>query len=211
MTDLTPSLPTKQRILDASRRLFSERGFHRTSVRDIAGQVGVTDAALYRHFRSKRELLEALLEEHGLSEAYRRLATVPDDVPLERALINMTLGALRFHQENQDVLKVILLEGIAGDDAVRRQFQQITHRWEHGVADIIRRRAAAEGLDPALSPSLAAQLVSYLWGNFTERLLGACTITILDQAGALTPEARELARVAVLRIVRGARAVEPAG
>jgi AcrR family transcriptional regulator len=51
---------TRQQILDASLRLFSERGFARTTVRDIARQAGITDAAIYYHFDSKRELLEAL-------------------------------------------------------------------------------------------------------------------------------------------------------
>src|SRR5438876_4781336 len=119
MTDGTTPAPTKQRILAASRQLFAERGFHRTSVRDITDLVGVTDGALYRHFRSKRELLEALLEEGGLSETYRRMATVPDDVPLERALINMTLGTLRFQEQNAEILKVYFLEGITGDEGVR--------------------------------------------------------------------------------------------
>ena len=53
---------TRQQILDASLRLFSERGFARTTVRDIARQAGITDAAIYYHFESKRELLEALVE-----------------------------------------------------------------------------------------------------------------------------------------------------
>lgn len=201
--------PTKLRILTASRQLFAARGFHRTSVRDIAAIVGVTDGALYRHFRSKRALLEALLEEGGLSEAYRRMATVPADVPLERALINMTLGTLRFQEQNADILKVYFLEGLTGDAAVRRQFQAINARWADYVVGIIRPRAGAAGIDPDLAPALAAQLISYLWGAFLERLLGTRPLVVLDAAGALTPEAREFARVGVLRLVRGAGAPRP--
>jgi len=53
---------TRQQILDASLRLFSERGFARTTVRDIARQAGITDAAIYYHFASKRDLFEALID-----------------------------------------------------------------------------------------------------------------------------------------------------
>ncbi len=48
---------TRKQILDASLRLFSERGFARTTVRDIARAAGITDAAIFYHFQSKRDLL----------------------------------------------------------------------------------------------------------------------------------------------------------
>ncbi|MHB8671257.1 MAG: TetR/AcrR family transcriptional regulator [Acidimicrobiales bacterium] len=58
--------PTKQRLLDAGVRLFSEKGFRETTVGDIEGAVGLQPrrGALYRHFSSKEALLEAALEQH---------------------------------------------------------------------------------------------------------------------------------------------------
>ena len=55
-------VPTAQRILDAAQRLFAERGFNGTAVRDIAGRVGLNPASLYNHFRNKEALYEAVLE-----------------------------------------------------------------------------------------------------------------------------------------------------
>jgi AcrR family transcriptional regulator len=43
---------TRKQILDASLRLFSERGFARTTVLVIARQAGITDASFYYHFES---------------------------------------------------------------------------------------------------------------------------------------------------------------
>ena len=60
---------TRKQILDASLKLFSERGFARTSVRDIGQAAGITDAAIYYHFASKRDLFEALIEERGFTAA----------------------------------------------------------------------------------------------------------------------------------------------
>lgn len=51
---------TRDAVLDAARRLFTERGFDGTSMRDIAAEVGVTNAALYYHFPSKDARLAAL-------------------------------------------------------------------------------------------------------------------------------------------------------
>ena len=53
---------TRQEILDAALVLFAEQGYDKTSLREIAEQVGVTKAALYYHFPSKDEILVALLE-----------------------------------------------------------------------------------------------------------------------------------------------------
>ncbi len=53
---------TRKQILDASLHLFSRRGFARTTVRDIAREAGITDAAIFYHFHSKREVLESLVE-----------------------------------------------------------------------------------------------------------------------------------------------------
>jgi AcrR family transcriptional regulator len=202
---------TKRRILETSRRLFSERGYHRTTVRDIAEQVGVTDGALYRHFRSKRELLEALLEDAGLPEAYRALAAVPATVPLERALGGMALSALRFMEEHREVLKILILEGVAGDSTVREQYQAVTARWVAGVAQIIEHRAAAEQLPPSIAASLAAQVVAFLWGTFVELLLGACPMAVLDETGAPTAAAREYARSAMRRLLYGLQSERTAG
>ena len=60
---------TRERILDVALDLFIEKGFDKTSLREIAEQLGVTKAALYYHFASKEDILMALhlrLHEFGL-------------------------------------------------------------------------------------------------------------------------------------------------
>jgi AcrR family transcriptional regulator len=62
-------LSTRERILDVALNLFIEKGFDKTSLREIAEQLGVTKAALYYHFASKEDILMALhlrLHEFGL-------------------------------------------------------------------------------------------------------------------------------------------------
>lgn len=52
--------PTQDKIFDAAVDLFTERGYDRTSVRDIAKTVGITESAVYRHYPSKESILEAI-------------------------------------------------------------------------------------------------------------------------------------------------------
>lgn len=52
---------TRARILDVALDLFAEHGFAATSTREISDRLGFTKAALYYHFRTKDDLLDALL------------------------------------------------------------------------------------------------------------------------------------------------------
>jgi AcrR family transcriptional regulator len=54
-------MDTKSRIVREALRLFLDKGYERASMSDIAGAVGITKAAIYHHFRSKGEVLQAVL------------------------------------------------------------------------------------------------------------------------------------------------------
>ena len=56
--------PTRRRILDAAYELFYRMGFGRVGVDEVAARAGVTKRTLYYHFKSKDELLSAVLEFH---------------------------------------------------------------------------------------------------------------------------------------------------
>ncbi len=70
---MTLARDTKQRILDAAERLFAERGFDVTSLRAITAAAGVNLAAVNYHFRSKDELIRAVLARNMAPLNARRL------------------------------------------------------------------------------------------------------------------------------------------
>ena len=61
-TIATEAVSTRDRILEVAMELFTEHGYEATSLREIAEPLGFTKAALYYHFRSKEEILRALME-----------------------------------------------------------------------------------------------------------------------------------------------------
>lgn len=75
----------RQQLLDVAARLFRERGYHVTSMREIAHEVGMLSGSIYYHFPSKEELLLAVYEE-GLRHIAERVdaAVARQSTPWER-------------------------------------------------------------------------------------------------------------------------------
>lgn len=83
--------PTFAAILDAAVRVIGARGYHGTSVRDIADEAGVSAGSLYNHFGSKHELLVVILD-RGLDDLINATEqalydSTPDPASRLRALV----------------------------------------------------------------------------------------------------------------------------
>ena len=55
----------RDQVLAAASRLFHERGYHATGMDEIGAAVGITGPGVYRHFRSKEDILETLVRDRG--------------------------------------------------------------------------------------------------------------------------------------------------
>src|SRR3990167_3667480 len=163
---------TRSQIMDASLRLISERGFARTTVRDIAQEAGITDAAIYYHFQSKREILEALVEERGYCSGLQQLERVSAELPLDETLLWMAQGAISIMDENRDFLRLIFLEGLAGDESALEQYKHLTNLWERALTAVLRRYAEKGGLHGVTPEALARQAIYLILMAFEDTLLG---------------------------------------
>jgi TetR/AcrR family acrAB operon transcriptional repressor len=190
---------TRTQILDASLRLFSEKGFARTSVRDIAGAAGITDAAIYYHFSSKRDLFKALFEERGITLALSELEHATVTQPPLETLTAIATAALNIMQRNKDFMKVLLSEAMSEDPIATEDYRLITERWRAAQARILR-EFVARGELPGIDVDLAArELVVGSVGTFMDQLMAG-----QDQDGPEpSPELQRRVRSAVCHVVRG--------
>ncbi|MCX8163788.1 MAG: TetR/AcrR family transcriptional regulator [Aquificaceae bacterium] len=100
---------TKERILEASMKLFSEKGIRETTIKDIAKQVGVTEGAIYRHFASKDEIVLGLFQTYS-EDFYRRLISAVRGESSYRERFSETIRAfLSFCFENPSAFKYLSL------------------------------------------------------------------------------------------------------
>ena len=74
---------TKERILEAALTVFAESGYLGASMSDIAGQLGITKGALYKHYASKKKILDSIVaqmnqRDYERAEEYEMPETEPD-------------------------------------------------------------------------------------------------------------------------------------
>lgn len=62
---------TKERIFEEALDLFSKNGYEASSVRDIAGRLGMTQAALYKHYKNKQAIFDSIVERMKNNERSR--------------------------------------------------------------------------------------------------------------------------------------------
>ena len=163
----------RRHILDVALQLFSTNGYSRTSTRDIARSAGMSDAGIYYHFSSKREVIEALYEESELVQGVERLeayhaAGEPEEVLTQIAL--STIGAL---ERNREILRLVINESLTNDQAAIEQHRDLMQRWVNGMARVFREYMEA-GKIRSIDPQVTGQsFVHAIWGAFVDNLLGS--------------------------------------
>jgi len=98
----------RQRILDQAQRLFSAHGYHGVSIRDIAQACGLSNAVLYYHFGSKRNLYFEVLKEH-ISVLFHHLQEAGAiGGSCRQRLANMARAYAQMILEYQDTVQLLL-------------------------------------------------------------------------------------------------------
>jgi len=101
---------TRENILEAAAQVFRQKGFHGTSMQDIAEAVNLQKASLYHHVASKQEILLALLD-RALELLLERISTISNQpIPADQKLQQMIRAYLQILAENTDLSAVLLFE-----------------------------------------------------------------------------------------------------
>jgi AcrR family transcriptional regulator len=154
---------TKAAIHRAALDLFSSQGYEKTSLREIAEQVGITKASLYYHYSSKQELLRAIIG--TFMDDIRRVLGSIDELPWspesERELLGAYVDVVISHRSTgptllRDVAAVLAAFGDDLDALVTqsRRFQNWLAGPDSTAADRLRAAAAVEAIGAAMSTEI---------------------------------------------------------
>lgn len=114
---------TKSRLLEAALELFSQNGYAGTNIRELSASLGLGKSSLYRHFESKEEIWDAMLDE--METYYSERFGSPENLPVTPKATNelkeLTLRMLDFtiHDKKIIMTRKILLTEQFRDERVR--------------------------------------------------------------------------------------------
>jgi len=106
----SPRRDRREDILQASLHLFAQRGFHGTSMRDIAREADLTEGLIYHYFVSKRDLFRAIIEEHSFLPLLRTLPELAGQLDLRALLIVLARGFFDVLRQNTELTRLLLQE-----------------------------------------------------------------------------------------------------
>ncbi|NYI44514.1 AcrR family transcriptional regulator [Nocardioides aromaticivorans] len=152
---------TRARLLAAAVAAFSEKGFHGTTTRDIAGAAGMSPAAVYVHHKSKEELLHVISRDgHQAALDVVRQARATTSDPVEQ-LAAVARGFAMFHVEHHTIARILNYELAALSPEHRAEIDVLRTGIDRELRDLVATGVAAGAFDipdPALAATALASM-----------------------------------------------------
>ena len=160
----------KEQILQSLARMLETAPGARITTAALAKEVGVSEAALYRHFPSKARIYEGLIQfiEDTLFARFRRI--LADEPNATKRCEQVLILVLTFADKNPGITRILAGDALAGEtDRLRARVAQIFDRIESQLKQILREAQIREGLRTKVSPSILANiLLSYCEGRMNQ-------------------------------------------
>jgi AcrR family transcriptional regulator len=138
-------------VRDIAAELFAEKGFHETTMRDIAGRAGMLPGSIYYHFPSKEDLLAGVYEE-GVTRLLARIDAADPGSRAEpwtrlEAVMAAHVEAILDRSAYARVMIRVLPDAVPGAAA---RLIELRDSYEDRIAGVIAGLALAPGIDPRL-------------------------------------------------------------
>ena len=127
----------RQQIVDIIRNIISSKGIEYVTISEIAARIGTSKTAIYRHFKSKQDILSLLIDniEETLMDALDN-AIVTDD-PVQN-LKNVLLAHLTYARERRETSFIVIMGAMQfGDAIVRKKISQLIEKYLRKIEKIL--------------------------------------------------------------------------
>jgi TetR/AcrR family transcriptional regulator len=152
--------PRRQHILECLARMLEASPGERITTAALAREVGVSEAALYRHFPSKSKMFEGLIE--FIEETvFSRITVILGEEKSALKRCETLIGLLlAFAERNPGLTRLLTGDALTGEtERLRQRIAQLFDRLETQLRQILREAELREGLHPQLPVAAAANLM----------------------------------------------------
>ncbi len=147
---------TRADVVAAAGRLFAQRGYHGTSMRDLGKELGLLGSSLYSHVDSKQDLLVEVVQEGArLFEASAEAASAVEAGPADR-LKALIAGHVDVVLENLDVARTFLNEARMLDPEQRRKVIEARDHYEAAFRSVLAAGVADGSFRADLDPKTSS-------------------------------------------------------
>lgn len=150
----------REQILQALAEMLEQAPGERITTSGLARQVGVSEAALYRHFPSKAKMFEGLIQ-FIEDSIFTRINKILSDEPGARERIETIIGLLlAFAERNPGISRILAGDALAGEtERLRSRILQFFDRLETQLRQVLREAEVRENLHPVMPVTAAASLL----------------------------------------------------
>jgi AcrR family transcriptional regulator len=163
----------REQLLDATKAIVDERGFHAASIEAVAREAGITRPVVYGHFGDLDGLLEALVERESARALAGLAEILPPVDPAEGdprdALVAALDGYLRAVEADPPTWRLVLMPSEGAPASLREHIDRGRDAVVAHLADVVR-PGLAPGREPP-DPELAARGLSAFADELARRLL----------------------------------------
>jgi AcrR family transcriptional regulator len=155
----------QQALLEAATKLFAERGYERTTTKEIAAHAGCAEGLIHRYFEGKAGLMLALIEKRVSQEVEDLVDRVPLGATLEEEFVRLVDWELERIWEDRDFLRVIIPRAMIDTDTSKVLGRVSTSRHSQAIKHRLSRLPRVQSLTPEEVDSLA-RFIGLLGFNF---------------------------------------------
>ena len=149
----------RNQLVDAALRLFAEKGFEKTTIKDLSEAVGVAQGLIYHYYGSKEELLFAAVDRHGFLPELRRVLAASYERPADEVLPEIAGDFYALLEEKRDLVRVFFRESQTNPE-VGKRLVDIIREGVGLLARYLAARIAVGELRPH-DPEVAARTLLY--------------------------------------------------
>ena len=152
--------PRAQQILQALARMLETSANGKITPAALAAEVGVSEAALYRHFPSKTKMYEGLIDFIEETVFSRVNAIVNEESDVKTRLYRVLSLLLTFTERNPGITRLLTGDALTGETSrLHTRIQQLFDRLETQLKQVLREAEIQEGARTTLVVSAAANLL----------------------------------------------------
>jgi TetR/AcrR family transcriptional regulator len=150
----------RQQILEALAQMLEANPGNRITTAGLAKQVGVSEAALYRHFPSKTKMFEGLIEFIEDTLFSRINIILGEEQTAAQRCEKMLMLLLVFTERNPGLTRILTGDALTGEtERLHQRVAQLFDRFETQLKQVIREAELREGLRPSIPLPAAANLL----------------------------------------------------